>query len=186
MQKLLSFLTIQKPNSGPLSVTGFAAVLKPIAFDGKNFMTWCSKMELWLTAMYCYHVAEGKHDNLTADEESKFRVADNLFKGSVICALHSKYEKNYIAYTSSKLLWDALNEKFGVSDVGSELLMEKLYEYKMVENSSSIEKAHEIQALAKELEHFSCLLPNKFVACGIIAKLPPSWKDFATSPKHKR
>jgi hypothetical protein len=29
-------------------------------------------------------------------------------------------------------------------------------------------------------------LPDKFVASGIIAKLPPSWKDFATSLKHKR
>ena len=36
-----------------------------------------------------------------------------------------------------------------------------------------VEQAHEIQALAKELEHFLCLLPDKFVAGGIIAKLPP-------------
>jgi hypothetical protein len=85
------------------------------------------------------------------------------------------------------LLWDALNEKFGVSDAGSELfLMEQLYEYKMVENRSVVEQAHEIQALAKKLEHFPCVLPDKFVAGGIIAKLPPSWKDFATSLKHKR
>jgi hypothetical protein len=40
--------------------------------------------------------------------------------------------------------------------------------------------------LAKELEHFPCILPDKFVPGGIIAKLPPSWKDFATSLKHKR
>jgi hypothetical protein len=36
-----------------------------------------------------------------------------------------------------------------------------------------------------ELEHFPCFLPDKFVAGDIIAKLPPSWKDFATSLKHK-
>ena len=64
--------------------------------------------------------------------------------------------------------------------------MEQLYDYKMVENRSIVEQAHEIQALAKELEHFPCLLPDKFVAGGIIAKLPPSWRDFATSLKHKR
>ena len=49
-----------------------------------------------------------------------------------------------------------------------------------------MEQAHKIQALAKELEHFSRLLPNKFVVGGIIAKLPPSWRDFAISLKHKR
>jgi len=30
------------------------------------------------------------------------------------------------------------------------------------------------------------VLSDKFVAGGIIAKLPPSWRDFATSLKHKR
>jgi hypothetical protein len=114
--------------------------VKPTAFNGKNFITWKAKMVLWLTAMHCYHVAEGESENLTPDEETKFRAVDNLFRGAVICALHSKYEKNYISYTSGKLLWDALNEKFGVSDAGSELyLMEQLYEYKMVENCSVVE-----------------------------------------------
>ena len=56
----------------------------------------------------------------------------------------------------------------------------------MVENRSVVEQAHEIQALAKKLEHFPCLLPDKFVAGGIIVKLPPSWRDFVTFLKHKR
>jgi hypothetical protein len=47
-------------------------------------------------------------------------------------------------------------------------------------------QAHEIQMLAKELENNNCELPDKFMAGGIIAKLPPSWSDFATSLKHKR
>jgi hypothetical protein len=95
--------------------------------------------------------------------------------------------KKYKSYTSSKLLWDALNGKFGVSDTGSELyLMEQLYEYKIVENRSVVEQAREIQALSKELEHFPCVLSDEFVAGGIITKLPPFWKDFATSLKHKR
>jgi hypothetical protein len=43
--------------------------------------------------------------------------------------------------------------KFGVSDVGSELcIMEQLFDYQMVENRPVVEQAHEIQALAKELE----------------------------------
>jgi hypothetical protein len=64
--------------------------------------------------------------------------------------------------------------------------MEQLYDYKMVVNRSVVEQTHEFQALAKELELFPCPLPDKFVAGGIIAKLSPSWKDFATSLKHKR
>jgi hypothetical protein len=56
----------------------------------------------------------------------------------------------------------------------------------MVEDYSVVEHA----ALAKELENYSkeapCVLPNKFVAGAIITKLPHSWRDFATSLKHKR
>jgi hypothetical protein len=75
----------------------------------------------------------------------------------------------------------------GVSDAGSEFyLMEQLFDYKMVEYRSVVEQADEVQSLAKELEQFPHVLPDKFVAGGIITKLPPSWKDFATSLKHKR
>jgi hypothetical protein len=105
----------------------------------------------------------------------------------VISALYPKYEKSYIYFSSGKDLWDALEAKFGVSDAGSELyLMEQLFDYKMIENRSMVEQAHEIQTLAKEFELFPCPLHDKFVVGGIIAKLPPSWKDFAISLKHKR
>jgi hypothetical protein len=60
----------------------------------------------------------------------------------------------------------------------------------MIEDRSVVEQAHEVQALAKELENYSkevsCVLPNKFVAGAIIIKLPHSWRDFATSLKYKR
>jgi hypothetical protein len=56
----------------------------------------------------------------------------------------------------------------------------------MVENRRVVEQAHEIQALAKELEQFPCVLRDKFMAGGIIAKLPPFWTDFASTLKHKR
>ena len=71
----------------------------------------------------------------------------------MISALCSKYEDNYLRYTSDKELWDALDAKFGVSDADSELyLLEQLFDYKMVDNCSVVEQAHEIHALAKELE----------------------------------
>ena len=63
----------------------------------------------------------------------------------MISALHSKYLDRYLRYTSGKELWDALDAKFGVSDAGSELyLMEQLFDYKMVDNRSVVEQAHEI------------------------------------------
>jgi hypothetical protein len=137
--------------------------------------------------MSCVYASEGKPANLPLESEAKFKADDNLFRGAVISALDAKFQKSYIILPTGKELWDALVGKFGVTDAGSELyLMEQLYDYKMVENRSVVEQAHEFQALAKELELFPCPLPDKFVAGGIIAKLPPTWKDFATSLKHKR
>ncbi|XP_066361226.1 uncharacterized protein [Miscanthus floridulus] len=118
--------TSESRTGGHFSVRGFAAVLKPDPFDGKNFLIWKAKMELWLAAMSCYHVSEGKPANLPPEDEAKFKADDNLFRG--------------------KELWDALVGKFGVTDAGSELyLMEQLYDYKMIENRSVVEQAHEIQ-----------------------------------------
>ena len=91
-------------------------------------------MILWLTAMSCFHAAEGKPEQFTPEEEQKFLAADNLFRGAVISALDKKYVDNYIICTTTKKLWDALEAKFRVSDAGNELyLMEQLFDYKMVD-----------------------------------------------------
>jgi hypothetical protein len=49
-----------------------------------------------------------------------------------------------------------------------------------------VEQAHEIQCMVKELELLKIVVPDEFVARGIISKLPPSWRDFITTLKHKR
>jgi hypothetical protein len=129
-------------------------------------------MVLWLTTINCFHVAQGKAEQFIPEEEQKFMVADNLFRGAVISVFHSKYKDSYISCMTGKELWDALDAKLGVSDVGSELyIMEQLFNYKMVDNRPVVEQDHEIEALAKKLEQFQCVLPDKFVTDGIIAKL---------------
>jgi hypothetical protein len=97
-RKLSKFLTIQKPNIRQLSLSDFAAVLKPNQFDGKNFMIWRARIELWFTAVNCYYAAQGQPKNLAPEDESKFWAADNLFRGVVISALYPKYEKSYIFF----------------------------------------------------------------------------------------
>jgi len=64
--------------------------------------------------------------------------------------------------------------------------MEQFHDYRMVDGRSVLEQAHEIQTPAKELKIFGCVLPDKFVAGCIIAKLPQAWINFATFLKHKR
>ena len=68
-------------------------MLKPDPFDGK--MIWKAKIELWLTAMSCYHAAEGKPANSSPEDSAKFKADDNLFRGVVISALDKVLEKLY-------------------------------------------------------------------------------------------
>jgi hypothetical protein len=58
----------------------------------------------------------------------------------VIGALVNKYVDSYLTCIFAKDLCDALDEKFNVSDAGSELyIMKQLFEYKMVENRPVID-----------------------------------------------
>src|SRR6185437_4979491 len=101
--------------------------------------------------------------------------------------LHDHLVDVYIHITDAKELWDALAAKYDATDAGSELYtMESFHDFRMVNNRSVVEQAHEIQVLVKEIELLKCPLPDKFVARCIIAKLPSSWRDFTTILKHKR
>jgi hypothetical protein len=94
-------------------------------------------------------------------------------RGAIISVLGENIVDLYLSI-AGKNMWDALEAKFGVSDVGSQLyVMEEFFDYKMMDERDIVKQAHEIQSIAKELEQFTCVLPDKFIARGIIAKLPP-------------
>ena len=189
-RKLTKCSTIQKLDRS-FSTASFAASLKPppLKDDGSNYKVWRVRSKLWFTSMRCEHVIKGKRIEppFSHEEEIKFNEADNLFKGALISILAESMVQVYMDMDTGKDMWDALEAKFGVADASTELyIMEKFYDYKMVDDRSVVEQAHEIQMLAKELQNNECELPDKFVAGGIIAKLPPTWSSFATTLKHRR
>ncbi len=62
--------------------------------------------------------------------------------------LYSHWQFLESIYGTADSRKDALEAKFGVSDAGSELyVMEQFYDYKMVDDRSVVEQAHEIQML---------------------------------------
>ena len=167
---------------------GFVDALRPEKFSGEHFKRWQTRIILWLTAMNVHHVSKGKPDEtLTQEQEKAFQEANTLFVGAVIGTLADRLQDVYLHHTDGKKLWEALEADYGGTDAGAELyIMEQYHDYKMGDGKSVVQQAHEIQCIVKELEHLKINLPDKFVAGGIIAKLPPSWRDFATTLKHKR
>jgi hypothetical protein len=56
----------------------------------------------------------------------------------------------------------------------------------MVDEKSVVTLAHETQRMVKELALLKIIVSDEFVVGGIIAKLPPSYREFATTLKYKR
>ena len=79
------------------------------------------------------------------EERRKFTDANNIFVGCVISVLHDRLVDVYMHITDAKELWDALVAKYDATDAGSELYtMESFHDFKMVNNRSVVEQAHEV------------------------------------------
>ena len=51
----------------------------------------------WLTAMNVIHVAQGKPEPLSPDENQAFEAADNLFRGVVISVIGENIMDSYMS-----------------------------------------------------------------------------------------
>jgi hypothetical protein len=140
------------------------------------------------TTMKVFQISKGKpEETMSEDDQKKFEEANTVFVGCILSILADHLCGVFMHIKDGKELWDALDTKFGAADAGSELyIMESFHDFKMTKDLPVVQQAHEIQCIAKELELFKCALPDKFVAGCIIAKLPPSWRNFITALKHKR
>jgi hypothetical protein len=133
-------------------------------------------------------VSEGKSKGeLSPKKEKEYLEANTIFCGAVVGVLTETLQDTYLCYKIVKEMWDTLNTEYGCSDVGTELyIIEQYHNYQMVDGKSVVTQAHEIQCMVKELGLLKIVVPDEFVAGGIIVKLPSSWGDFATTLKHKR
>jgi hypothetical protein len=187
--KVLIYLLIQKPYCRHFSfVAGFVDTLRPTPFTGANFKRWQMRVTLWLTTMNVFWVSEGKPEGeLSPEKEKEYSKGNTIFCGAVVEVLAETLQDTYLRYKTTKEMWDTLNTEYGGSDAGTELyIIEQYHDYQMVDGKSVVTQAHEVQYMVKELRLLKIVVPDKFVAGGIIAKLPPSWREFATALKHKR
>jgi hypothetical protein len=187
--KVLIYLSIQKPYYSHFSfMAGFVDALRPTSFTGANFKRWQMRVTLWLTEMNVFWVSEGKPEGeLSPEKEKEFSEANTIFCGAVVRVLAETLQDTYLRYKITKEMWDTLNTEYGGSDAGIELyIIEQYHNYQMIDGKSVVTQAHEIQCLVKKLGLLKIVVPDEFVIGGIIAKLPPSWRDFATALKHKR
>jgi hypothetical protein len=181
----INFLTIQKPEI--INMAGILDALKPERFaGGDNFKRWQTRVKFWLVSMKIWWVISPVLP-LSEEQNCAFELDNSTCVGCILSLLSDQLCDIYMKYDVAREIWEALDRKYAESDAGRELYVNDQYhEYRMVDDRSVVEQAHEIQLLVGELADFDCVLPDKFVVGVIIAKLPPSWRSFATSLKHKK
>jgi hypothetical protein len=169
-------------------MAGFVDALRHMPFTSASFKRWQMRVKLWLTTMNVFWVSEGKPEGeLTPEKEKEYSKANIIFCGAVVGVLAETLQDIYLRYKTVKEMWDILNTEYGGSDASTELyIIEQYHNYQVVDGKSVVTQAHEIQCMVKELGLLKIVIPAEFVARGIIAKLPPSWRDFVTALKHKR
>jgi hypothetical protein len=146
------------------------------------------RVTLQLTVLNVFWVSEGKPEGeFTPEKEKEYSKANTIFCGTVVEVLIETLQDTYLRYKTIKELWDTLNTEYGGLDAGTELyIIEQYHDYQMVDENSVVIQAHEIHCMVKEFRLLKIVVPDEFVTGGIIAKLPPSWRDLSTALKHKR
>jgi hypothetical protein len=138
--------------------------------------------------MNVFWVSKGKTEGeLTPEKEMEYSEANATFCGAVVRVLVETMQDTYFRYKADKEMWETLNTAYGGLDADTELyIIEQYHDYYMVDEKCVVTQAHEIHYMVKELRLLKIIVPDEFVVGGIIAKLPPLWRDFATALKHKR
>jgi hypothetical protein len=120
-------------------------------------------------------------------EKAKWDEANEACLSRLLNVLSNRLFDVYSAFTSAKGLWTDLENEFSEVDNGNESFTTENYlNYKMAEGRSVMEQLQEIQVLVRDLVQYGCVLPDSFQVNAILAKLPPSWRDFVTSRRHMK
>ncbi|CAM8900205.1 unnamed protein product [Rhodiola kirilowii] len=84
-------------------------------------------------------------------------------------------------------LWDSLEAKYMVEDASSvKFLVSNFNNYKMVDSRPVMEQFHEIQRILGQFAQQNLKMDEVISVSSIINKLPPAWKDFRRTLKHKK
>ncbi|XP_050217643.1 uncharacterized protein LOC126668494 [Mercurialis annua] len=163
---------------------------KPFRFEVPHFKRWKQKTEFFLTmkkVVYVLSMERPTVDEAAADEKKenqntelqKWMTNDYLCKNFILNALSDDLYDYYNNEKTAKETWEALQKKYDIEEAGTKKYAVSRYlKYQMTDNKSVKAQSHEVQKIAHEIG-------EQFQVAVLIDKLPPSWKDFKSSLRHK-
>ncbi|KAJ9561598.1 hypothetical protein OSB04_006758 [Centaurea solstitialis] len=180
-------------------------IVKLDRFDGQNYTRWVEKVKFLLMFLKLYYIldpdlppipenpipAAGQQPDQRAisdlEKQRQLRKeAEALCLGHIKNTLSDRLFDLYSPISDPRELWKALEQKYKTHEEGTnKYLVFKYLEFQMVDDKPIMEQVHELQVLVNKLNVLSIPIVELFQVGAIIAKLPPSWKDFSKRMMHK-
>ncbi|GJY66289.1 hypothetical protein Tco_0468527 [Tanacetum coccineum] len=137
-------------------------------FEGVDFRRWHKKMHFLLSTI-----------NVEND--------DYVCRGIILNGMTETLFDIYQFVESAKELWDSLEAKYMAEDASSKkFLVSNFTNYKMIDSRLVLEQYNELLGILGRLTQYKMNMDEAIQVSCIIDKLPPSWKDFKHTLKHKK
>ncbi|KAK3004884.1 hypothetical protein RJ639_018303 [Escallonia herrerae] len=166
-------------------------------FDGGDFVRWQRKMHFLLVTVKVYYVivnprppepGENEEESVAKTRERlRWDQDDEICRGHILNGMSNTQFDAYHTVKTAKELWNQLERRYITEDATSKrFIVSKFFDYKMVDGRSVMEQFNEIKSILDRYSQHKLALDEFIVVTSIIDKLPPSWKNFRNSLKHRK
>ena len=145
------------------------------AFDGNNFKRWKERVLPILEFTEIDRVLYEPKPKEDPKNIAKQEKTNKLCVHTIKCGLSNRLFDNYCHFTCVKDLWDEFNGRYGFEDEGAKkFATAKFMSFQMVEEKSVSSQIEDFQKSISDLAKEGDVLPERFVAHGLVFKLPGS------------
>ncbi|XP_076922644.1 uncharacterized protein LOC143584487 [Bidens hawaiensis] len=163
-------------------------------FEGQDFRRWRKKMHFLLTTLKVVYVLSTPFpeevENETDDQTRrrlKWENDDYICRGHILNGMSDALFDVHQNAESTKQLWDSLESKYMAEDASSKkFLVSNFNNYKMVNSRPVMEQYNELLHILGQFTQHDLKMDESISVSSIIDKLPPLWKDFKHTLKHKK